>query len=86
MGYCPNCDYYRDDSKGFYNAKELYIKRIENEGKLLNAIVKQVRKGHGDTEDIVSILNRLNGAAYSYAQYLLETMEVENAKTENITG
>lgn len=86
MGYCPNCDYYRDDNKGFHDAKELYVKRIENEGKLLNAIVKQVRKGHGDTEDIISILNRLSGAAYSYAQYLTETMEVENGKAENITG
>lgn len=86
MGYCPNCDYYRDNNKGFYDSKELYMQKFENEGKLLNEIVKQVRAGRGDTEDIVSILNRLNGAAYSYAQYLLETMEVENGKTENITG
>lgn len=85
MGYCPNCDYYRNDDKGFYDAKKLYVKRIENEGKLLNEIVKQVRKGHGDMEDIASVLNRLNGATYSYERYLLETMEAENGKKESFT-
>lgn len=85
MGYCPNCDYYRNDDKGFHDAKKLYVKRIENEGKLLNEIVKQVRKGHGDMEDIASVLNRLNGATYSYERYLLETMEAENGKKESFT-
>lgn len=83
MGYCPNCDYYRGSDKGFYDSKEPYTKRIEIEGKLLSKIVKQVRHGRGDVEDIISILNRLNGAAYSYERYLLEKTEAQDGKKED---
>lgn len=80
MGYCPNCDYYRDSDESFFESKELYTRRITDEGILLYKIVNQVRNGHGDAEDIVSILNRINGAAYSYERYLLEKMEEQNGK------
>lgn len=80
MGYCPNCDYYRDSDESFFESKELYTRRIADEGILLYKIVNQVRNGHGDAEDIVSILNRINGAAYSYERYLLEKMEEQNGK------
>ena len=80
MGYCPNCDYYRDSDESFFESKELYTRRIADEGKLLYKIVNQVRNGHGDAEDIVSILNRINGAAYSYERYLLEKMEEQNGE------
>lgn len=83
MGYCPNCDYYRNSDKGFYASKEPYTKRIEIEGKLLSKIVKQVRRGRGDVEDIISILNRLNGTAYSYERYLLEKTEAQDGKKED---
>lgn len=83
MGYCPNCDYYRDSNKGFYHSNEPYTKRIEMEGQLLAKIVKQVRNGRGDVEDIISILNRLNGTAYSYERYLLEKAEAQDVKKEN---
>lgn len=80
MGYCPNCDYYRDSDESFFESKELYTRRIADEGKLLYKIVNQVRNGHGNAEDIVSILNRINGAAYSYERYLLEKMEEQNGE------
>lgn len=83
MGYCPNCDYYRSNKAGFYDSKELYIQRIESEGKVLAEIVRQVRAGRGDAEDIVSILNRINSAAYSYERFLMEKMENKNAKEKN---
>lgn len=82
MGYCPNCDYYRDNNKGFHDAKDIYKRRIETECSVLHEIVTQVRRGRGSTEEIASILNRLSSAAYSYEQYLLETMEVKHAKAK----
>ena len=83
VGYCPNCDYYRDSNEGFFEAKERYTKQIADEGKILYKIVNQVRNGRGDAEDIVSILNRINGTAYSYQRYLLEKMEAQNGKKES---
>ena len=83
VGYCPNCDYYRDSNEGFFEAKERYTKQIADEGKILYKIVNQVRNGRGDAEDIVSILNRINGTAYSYQRYLLEKMEAQDGKEES---
>ena len=82
LGFCPNCDYYRDN-KGFHDSKEIYLRRIKTESEVLEKIVKEVRRGRGDTEDIVSIINRLSGAAYSYEQYLLETKGEQNVKGKN---
>lgn len=81
MGYCPNCDYFRNTSDGFHKADEKYTNRIASEGRMLAQIVRQVRAGRGDTEDIVNILNRLNSTAYSYERYLREKMEDNNVET-----
>lgn len=79
IGYCQNCDFYRDENKTFKDAKEFYQNRIACECELLEQIIKKVRCGKGEPEEIKSILLRLRDSDYSYQQYLLEEcMEEEN--------
>lgn len=83
IGFCPSCIYHRDEGKALRDSKELYQNRIVNECKLLEQIVKKVRTGKGEPEEIISVLLRLRDSDYSYQQYLLETMEAgENVQKE----
>lgn len=60
----------------------MYVNKIENECRLLDDIVKKVRKEKGDVEDIIQVVLRLRDADYSYQQYLMEKMEEkENGKS-----
>lgn len=82
VGFCKNCEYYKDDSNTFSDQKDLYVNKIENECRLLDEIVKKVRKEKGDIEDIIQVVLRLRDADYSYQQYLMEKMEEkENGKS-----
>lgn len=72
VGFCKNCEYYKDDSNTFSDQKDLYVNKIENECRLLDEIVKKVRKEKGDIEDIIQVVLRLRDADYSYQQYLME--------------
>lgn len=78
VGFCKNCEFYRDESKPFTDNKDTYINKIENECRMLDEIVKKVRSGKGEPEEIISVILRLRDSDYSYQQYLLEKMEVEN--------
>lgn len=82
VGFCKNCEYYKDDSNTFSDQKDVYVNKIENECRLLDEIVKKVRKEKGDIEDIIQVVLRLRDADYSYQQYLMEKMEEkENGKS-----
>ena len=82
VGFCKNCEYYKDDSNTFSDQKDVYVNKIENECRLLDDIVKKVRKEKGDVEDIIQVVLRLRDADYSYQQYLMEKMEEkENGKS-----
>ncbi len=81
IGFCKSCKYYRDNLKKFTDGRNIYINQLENECALLDEIVKRVRNGKGETEEITSVLLRIRDIDFSYQQYLLEKMEDEhNAK------
>ena len=81
IGFCKSCKYYRSNSKAFTDERNIYINQLKNECDLLDDIVKRVRDGKGETEEITSVLLRIRDIDYSYQQYLLEKMEDEqNAK------
>lgn len=44
VGFCKNCEYYKDDSNTFSDQKDLYVNKIENECRLLDEIVKRFVK------------------------------------------
>ena len=84
IGFCKNCTYHRDEGKTFQDSKDLYKNRIVQECLMLEEIVKKVRSGKGEPEDIMSVLLRLRDSDYSYQQYLLEKMEEDYGKEKNI--
>lgn len=85
VGFCKNCEFYRDNSKSFSDMKDIYKNKIENECHVLEEVVKKVRSGKGEPEEIISVNLRLRDSDYSYRQYLLEKMEEEgNEQSKNI--
>lgn len=65
--------------------KDIYKNKIENECHVLEEVVKKVRSGKGEPEEIISVILRLRDSDYSYRQYLLEKMEEEdNEQNKNI--
>lgn len=85
VGFCKNCEFYRDNSKSFSDMKDIYKNKIENECHVLEEVVKKVRSGKGEPEEIISVILRLRDSDYSYRQYLLEKMEEEgNEQSKNI--
>lgn len=85
VGFCKNCEFYRDNSKSFSDMKDIYKNKIENECHVLEEVVKKVRSGKGEPEEIISVILRLRDSDYSYRQYLLEKMEEEdNEQNKNI--
>lgn len=75
LGFCGTCTYHRDKDQLFTDSKELYVNRIMNECDNLQEVVRAVRNGKGELEEITQVLMRLKDQEYSYQQYLLETME-----------
>lgn len=85
VGFCKSCEFYRDNSKSFSDMKDIYKNKIENECHVLEEVVKKVRSGKGEPEEIISVILRLRDSDYSYRQYLLEKMEEEgNEQSKNI--
>lgn len=75
VGFCNTCNYHRNEGHSFSDNKEKYINRITSECMNLAEIVKLVRKGKGEKEDIIQALLKLRNSSYSYQQYLIETMD-----------
>ena len=67
--------YHREKDQSFRDSKELYENRIMNECNNLQEVVRAVRAGKGESEEITQALMKLKDQEYSYQQYLLETME-----------
>lgn len=80
LGFCQNCTYYRPEGKSFKDCKDIYRNRIYSECVNLADIVKKVRHGNGEPEEIAQVLLKLKDVEYSYQQYLLETMEDKNVE------
>lgn len=82
IGACQNCFYYRSGQRALWDDKSRYENQLAAECKALGEIVKRVRSGKGDREDILTVLLNLRDTEFGYQQYLLEKMENENAKTK----
>ena len=76
IGYCLSCPYFCKGI-GYKERKEHFTNAIRIECDHLQAITNEVRKGHGDTEDITSVILRLQQKSAEYMRYLLETSEQE---------
>ncbi len=75
LGFCGTCSYHREKDLNFHDSRELYENRIMNECNNLQEVVRAVRAGKGEPEEITQALMKLKDQEYSYQQYLLETME-----------
>lgn len=75
VGLCQECRYHTDEGMSFRDAKQLYKNKIQQQCKNLEDIVRKIRSGRGEPEEIVQELLKLRDHNYSYKQYLLETME-----------
>lgn len=75
IGYCPRCAFYRKGSKkDFFKGDDIYKRRIEDDCKHLEQIVKQVRLEKGNSEDILQAILRLQNSSYTYQQYCEEKL------------
>ena len=77
IGFCKNCVFHSEKDKLFVDNKEFYQNQINQEYDLLQEIVKKIRKGKGEQEEINRVLLRLKDDCYSYAQYCKEKLEGE---------
>ena len=48
----------------------------------LDKIIEHIRKGKGETENVIQALLRLRSKEFSYQQYLKETMEDNHEQYE----
>lgn len=78
IGFHQACSYYRSQGRDFYDGKDLCKERIMTECFNLQKIVRLVRNGRGEEEDIMQALMKLRDEDLSYQQYLIETMEEKN--------
>ncbi len=87
IGYCPHCMYYRRGSKkDFFKGDDIYKRRIEEDCKHLEQVVKQVRLEKGNSEDILQAMLRLQNSSYSYQQYCEEKLLTQKEKTDGTEG
>ena len=81
IGYCPYCVFYRKGSKkDFFNGDDIYRRRIEDDCKHLEHVVKQVRLVKGNSEDILQAMLRLQNSSYNYQQYCEEKLLMQKEK------
>ena len=80
IGYCQLCEFFVADGGRFRNQGDLYKNRIQEECMVLEEVIKKVRAGKGEHEDIISSLLRLRDNEYSYRNYILEKLELENGE------
>ena len=83
IGYCPQCVFYRKGSKkDFFKGDDIYKRRIEDDCKHLEQVVKQVRHEKGNSEDILQAMLRLQNSSYTYQQYIEEKQESQKEKKD----
>lgn len=83
IGYCPHCTFYRRGTKkNFFKSDEIYKRRIEDECKHLEQVVKQVRLEKGNSEDILQAMLRLQSSTYTYQQYYEEKILTQKERED----
>lgn len=80
VGLCASCRYHTENGMEFQDAKDLYKGRIQRQCENLAEIVRRVRRGNGEPEEIIQEILKLQDSTHSYQQYLRETMEAGHAK------
>ena len=87
IGYCPNCMYYRTGTKkDFFKGDDIYRRRIEDDCRHLQQIVKKVRLLKGNSEDILQAMLRLQNSSYTYQQYCEEKLLTMKEDTYGTQG
>lgn len=76
IGFCEKCMYYRSND----GSNDIYKNMIYEECAELDRLIRKLRQGKGESEDIMQALLRLRANEFSYQQYLLETMEGNHDK------
>lgn len=83
MGYCPSCLFYRNgNQKDFFKCDEIYRRRIEDECKHLEQVVRQVRLERGNSEDILQAMLRLQNGTFTYQQYFEEKLLTQEERKD----
>lgn len=83
IGYCPQCSFYsKKNSEHFFDDDGKYKRSIEDDCKFLKDIIKQVRLGITDKEDIIQALNRLQSSSVSYQKYFEQKTKYLETKGE----
>lgn len=82
IGYCPECNFYsKKNTERFYD-DDRYKRKIEDDCQFLKEMVKQVRLGITDKEDIIQALNRLQNSSVTYQKYFEQKMKQIEDKGE----
>lgn len=84
IGYCEACPFYRRPGKSYYSSNTLYKRNIEDDCKLLESAVHQLRLGKGSTEDIGEAMLKLKTSSYSYQRYWNEKIQNRQRRGEDI--
>lgn len=83
IGYCPQCSFYsKKNSERFFDDDSKYKRNIEDDCKFLKEIIKQVRFGITDKEDIIQALNRLQSSSVTYQKYFEQKTKYLESKGE----
>lgn len=70
IGYCLDCSFYfQKGSERFLDDDGKYKRKIEDDCNFLKEMIRQVRLGITDKEDIIQALNRLHSSSVTYQQY-----------------
>jgi len=83
IGYCPECSFYSKKAR-FSDDDGRYKRKIEDDCKFLKEIVRQVRLGITDKEDIIQALNCLQSSSVTYQKYFEQKTKYLTDKGENL--
>ena len=87
IGYCPECSFYsKKNSERFIEDDGRYKRKIQDDCNFLKEMIRQVRFGIADNEDIIQALNRLQSSSVSYQQYFEQKTKFIEARGEKLWG
>ena len=87
IGYCPECSFYsKKNRERFFDDDGRYKRKIEDDCKFLKEMIRQVRLGITDKEDIIQALNRLQSSSTTYQQYFEQKTKFIDERGEKLWG
>lgn len=87
IGYCPECRFYsKKNEKRFFDDEGRYKRKIEDDCEFLKEMIKQVRLGITDKEDIIQALNRLQSSSVTYQKYFEQKVRSIEERWEKLWG